>query len=45
MKTLQEEKKALEDKLEAHCHSNEDERDKAVIIASEKKAHSQVRVR
>ena len=40
---MQEEKKALEDKLEAYCHSNEDGREKAVIVASEKKARSQVR--
>ena len=41
MRTLQEEKKALEDKLEAHCHSNEEEREKAAILASEKRARAQ----
>ena len=46
MKTLQEEKKALEDKLEAqHQDSTQDnDRDKASIIASEKRARGQVSV-
>lgn len=42
MKALQEEKKALEERLEAHHHSNQEERDKATIIASERRARTQV---
>lgn len=42
VKALQEEKKALEEKLEAHYHSNQEERDKAAILASERRARTQV---
>ena len=42
LKTLQEEKKVLEQKLEAFVHSSEEERDRAAILVSEKKARGQV---
>ena len=43
MKTLHEEKRALEEKLGVFSQSSEEERDKALILASEKKAKGQVR--
>jgi hypothetical protein len=43
VKTLQEEKRVLEEKLEAFTPSSEDGREKALIIASEKKARGQVK--
>ena len=43
MKTLQEEKRVLEEKLKVFTHSSEDEREKALIITSEKKARGQVK--
>ena len=42
MKTLQEEKKILEDKLESYRLSDQDDREKSAIIASERKARGQV---
>lgn len=42
MKTLQEEKRVLEEKLEVFSHSSEEDREKAMILASEKKARGQV---
>ena len=45
VKTLQEEKRVLEEKLEGCRHTNQEERDKAAIIASEKRARGQVRGR
>ena len=40
---MQEEKRSLEEKLEAGgSHGNEEERDKAAIMASERKARAQV---